>query len=173
MEHHGTGGPSLEPRVKQLETGFADVVRDLHSVQTDVSAVKQSQAVISQQITDGFANLYRRQSESEQKLDETRTKRPELGALASVAAVILTLVGAIMWPAYERMNRLEGRDLAQQQTLSQRGVVIGEFASDRRHMETELGQLRADVNAMQSNRFTKLDGQRLEDKIDRLHHPGN
>lgn len=140
MEGQGTGGPNLEPRVRQLEHQY----EVLHA---DVGQVKSSLAVMSQQIADGFAKIgdnlsefRRRQQRAEDQLDAHRTKRPELGALAGVAALILAVGGATLWPLNQRQGMLE---------------------SDITHLEAEISQL-------QKESVTKEDAQRLEDKIDRL-----
>ena len=162
MEAAGTGGPNLEPRVRQLEHS----VEALHQ---DMGQVKQTLAVVSTQISDGFTSLKTRQENSEVKLDEARTRRPDTRGMAAWAAVVITLVGAIMWPAYQRIENNEEANQSIIKSMSDRGVIMGEFAADRDHLFGELESIRGSVDAMRGDRFTKQDGQILSDKIDRLH----
>lgn len=157
MEGHGSGGPSLEPRVKQLE-------HSVESLHTDMGKMSSAIAGISAQVT----TLAHTLDSVADKLDVQRTKRPELSAMAAVAAVILAVGGATLWPISQRIGLVEFQQQWQQQIISERGEIIGRFSADRDHIQSEISALRKRVDEMSSDRFTKQDGQRLEDKVDRL-----
>ena len=161
MEGGGSGGPNLEPRVQRLETS----VESLHG---NMNQVKQTLSLVSQQISDGFKTLNQRQSAAEDKLDATRTRRPEWGLFISFGALLLAVGGATLWPVNQRMGQAESQLQIQQQIISDRGAIIGSIQSDRDHIFHELATQRSALLATMSNRFTKDDGYRLEDMINQL-----
>lgn len=79
-----------------------------------------------------------------EKLDDTRTRKPNyigmISAIISAAAVIITIGILALSPIVQRQDRF--RD--------------------------DLIEIRSDVGNMKGDRFTKQDGHRLEDKIDRI-----
>ena len=127
VEHSGTGpAPEVSRRVDRLEEALARLSEESIRTQGAISTLAKH--------LDGQAEALERIAE---KLDEQRTKRPELGALATWSLVILALGGLALYPMQQQQERFHER------------LVRNEDA----------------VDAMQANRFTKTDGQRMEDAL--------
>jgi len=130
MEGHGSGGPSLEPRVRQLEHS----VESLHG---DMGHVKQTLAVISGQQS-SFAKTLESVAD---KLDAQRTKRPDWGALGTWAAVILTIGALSLTPLAMRLVSAEHDIEKLEATDDSRGLQIGEFAEHNRNTDEWLSHI--------------------------------
>jgi predicted nucleic acid-binding Zn-ribbon protein len=130
----------------------------LSAVERDVSHLDSQLAALSHEMQDGFIGLRR-------AID---AQRQPLTAFAGWAAVVLTLVAAVMWPQLEkdsrhelRIDHLEKRELADAYS---RGMAEQKFAT-----------LEADIDAAIANRKDKDDahrqaGQRLSERIDEVQH---
>lgn len=105
------------------------------------------------------------------KLDQQRTKRPDIGAFAGWAAVILTMVAMAYAPLAWRMSDHEATLDQLTSRQFENSQIVGEYSVERQHVRDAITRLENKVDSTQSNRFTKEDGERLNDKIDRMHEP--
>ena len=102
------------------------------------------------------------------KLDQTRTRRPDMGALASWAAVLLVIMGMTYAPLALRMSQHEETLKVNAATNREQDKMVGSYVTERQYIREELESLRSQTFQMRGDRFTKQDGQRLEQKIDEL-----
>lgn len=165
MEGQGTGGYDLPKRVGALEV----TVDQLHTDQVETKRMLADQGVSLaslQSTTNANSQLLRDVAE---KLDAARTKKPEWGVFASWAAVLLTIGALAFVPINKRVENVETAASQTSAVMLERAEIIGAFSSDMQRVFDELEEVRHIQHGMQQNRFTKQDGQRLEDKVDRLH----
>lgn len=145
MEGHGSGGPGLEPRVKELETGFHALHADMSRMGKEQERQGRELARVSSSV-EGFGRILADVSE---KLDVQRTKRPDWGVFVSMGALLLAIGAATLWPINQRVALVEMQQQYQQQMNAERGKFMGEFNADREHMKTDI--------------------ERLQDRVDRIH----
>ena len=137
MEGQGTGGPNLEPRVRQLE-------HSVDSLHGDVARIGQAVSGVSSQVS----SLAKSLDSLAEKLDAHRTRRPEWGVFVSVGALILAIGAATLWPINQRVSLIEIQQQYDQQVIAERGELIGEFNADRRHMQREIDRLEDRVDRL-------------------------
>jgi uncharacterized coiled-coil protein SlyX len=129
-----TEASHIEQRLKHVEEQVrhqGEAVDVLHQDSIRTQGAIASIATHIDNLTDTMRSI-------EAKLDEHRTRKPELAGLAAVAAVILTIVGGLGLVVFDRMDMVN--------SAVQRHEVV--------------------IDIIRSSRFTKEDGHRLEDKID-------
>lgn len=151
---HGEHG-DLPRRVGRLEYSVNELHREHVETRTTLSA-------LATQVKDVGVYLH----DLGDKLDTHRTRRPELGGLAAVAAVVLTIGAMAMSPMNNRLHTAERAIEQTRADVNERAEVLGRYGADRDYIMQELENLRAVQRSMQGDRFTKQDGHRLEDKID-------
>lgn len=128
VEHSGTGGDphGVTRRVDRLEEVLARLSEESIRTQGAIGTLAKHLDAQAEALT-GIA----------EKLDEQRTKRPELGALATWSLVILTIGALAFAPLMKQQERFHER---------------------LQHVESS-------VERINSNRFTEEDGRRLQDQI--------
>jgi hypothetical protein len=127
VEHSGTSGePHVSARINRLEEALARLSEESIRTQGAISTLAKH--------LDGQADALERIAD---KLDEQRTKRPELGALATWSLVIIALGGLALYPLQQSQERFHER-LTHQEYL---------------------------VDEVRGSRFTKEDGQGILDKL--------
>jgi len=103
------------------------------------------------------------------KLDVARTKKPDMAAFGTWATVLLMFMGMASAGFIFRMSQHE-RFL---ETLNARQIenieIIGAYKEDKANVHKQLDALQKQAVDIMNNRFTKDDGQRTEDRINRLH----
>lgn len=149
MEGHGSGGGDWS-RVERLERRF----QDLHSEQLKHTATFQASI---DALGGQMAALATVVDDVATKLDVARTRKPELGAMAAVAAVIIALGVQSLSPVNSRLERLEGAaDILAQEQL-RRAQIVGQFDEFRENSLSRLGRLEERIDDTQGNRFTDED----------------
>lgn len=136
MEAHGTNDVGV--RVSHLENTVEALHRD--SVRTQAALAGLSSKVDS--ITNAISDL-------SIKLDQHRTRRPDLAGVAAVVSLILVIGGLAMAPLYQRMDRLQYRVDEMSAIQWERGGIIAKYDVDREHWSRELERLRDDVDRME------------------------
>lgn len=128
VEQSGTGGDphNVTRRVHRLEEVLAKLSEE--SIRTQGAIGTLAKHLDTQ--ADALTSIA-------EKLDEQRTKRPELGALATWSLVILTIGALAFAPLMKQQERFHERLTRQEQVLYE----------------------------MNGNRFKNDDGSRLEDKL--------
>lgn len=129
VEQSGTGGGDaahVTKRVDRLEGALARLSEESIRTQGAISTLAKHLDAQSQALTS-----------IAEKLDEQRTKRPELGALATWSLVIIALGGLALYPMQQQQERFHERLVRQEDA----------------------------VDSMQDNRFTKADGKHLQEQI--------
>lgn len=165
MDGHGTGGHDLPKRVSSLEV----TVGQLHEDQVETKRMISEQALslsALQVASDANGQLLR---DVAGKLDETRTKKPPWGVFAAWATVLIVIGGLAFAPINNRVASLEAAASGVSSILIDKAELMGAVSSEMDRVFDELEEVRNAQREMQKNRFTKSDGQRLEDKVDRLH----
>lgn len=101
------------------------------------------------------------------KLDVARTRKPELGAMAAVAAVILALGVQSLSPVNQRLLRLEQAEIDLHAAQIERAQTVGQFDEFRENSLSRLRQIEERLDDMQGDRFTNEDArwQALMDAI--------
>jgi Na+-transporting NADH:ubiquinone oxidoreductase subunit NqrC len=101
------------------------------------------------------------------KLDVARTRKPELGAMAAVAAVILALGVQSLSPVNQRLSRLEQAEIDLHTAQIERAETVGQFDEFRENSLSRLSQIEERLDDMQGDRFTSEDSrwQALMDAI--------
>lgn len=143
MEGQGTGGPNLEPRVRQLE-------HSVDSLHADMARVSQAVSGVSSQVS----SMAKALDVVAEKLDAHRTKRPDWGVFVSMGALLLAIGAATLWPINQRVSLVEIQQQYDQQVRSERGELIGGVTS-------ALGYLQAEIDRLEKR------ADRLEERIDR------
>jgi hypothetical protein len=130
----------------------------LSAVERDVSHLDAQLSQLSREMQESFAGLRR----------AIELQRQPLTAFAGWAAIVLTLVAAVMWPQFEKDNRHELRidDLTQRELLD---------AYSRGASEQKFATLEADIEAAIHNRKDKdaahkAANDRLSERIDEVQH---
>lgn len=100
-----------------------------------------------------------------EKLDQQRTRRPELGSMATLALVIITIGAMALAPMTWNVSRLENEINLIQHTATERAELVGRIQANREYVADRLAALEEAQKNTSSNRFTKADGQRLEDRL--------
>ena len=145
----------LDTRVDHLEQSVEALHRD--SMRTQGAIAGMAAQVDS--IVDTIKDIG-------QKLDQQRTRRPELGALATTALVVLTIGALALAPLNMRMSSLENQLHSMQTAEIETAITLGEFGAAREALTHRVSEIEKNQNVMGGNRFTKQDGLRLEDKLD-------
>lgn len=108
VEQSGTGGDpnGVSRRVDRLESALARLSEESIRTQGALSTLAKHLDAQAEALT-GIAD----------KLDEQRTKRPELGALATWSLVILTIGALAFAPLMKQQERFHERLTRQEQVL--------------------------------------------------------
>ena len=148
----------IPTRVGHLENEMASLHEDNIRTRSAISTLGSQVATL----TDTMKDLAI-------KLDQQRTRRPDMSAMAAWAGVLL-MVGALayapisgrVYSAEESINSLN------LQTLKH-AKEAGKYEKAIDVMENEINYLRAASLQVGGTRFTGEDGQRLYDKVWELH----
>ena len=104
----------LPTRVEQLETSVASLHQDSIRTQSALAALAGQ--------VDGLSDTLR---DIADKLDAQRTRRPEMGALATWAIVILTIGALAFAPISARLHTIESAAFTASGVLMERAQIIG------------------------------------------------
>jgi len=116
---HTFARDGLQPRVEQLETSVASLHQDSIRTQSALAALAGQ--------VDGLSDTLR---DIADKLDAQRTRRPEMGALATWAIVILTIGALAFAPISSRLSNLENVAYKGADIMMERAEVIGSATSE-------------------------------------------
>jgi len=129
---------SLEKRVGHLEESVDSLHKDSIRTQSAIASI----ATHIDSIVDTMHVI-------DQKLDEQRTRRPELAGIAAVAAVILTFMGYSGWIINDKIQATDDEVAHLEVEVDSRGKTIGYYE----------GVLEEQRRALD----------KLENRVDRLH----
>ena len=118
MEHESFRD-GLPTRVEQLETSVASLHQDSIRTQSALAALAGQ--------VDGLSDTLR---DIADKLDAQRTRRPEMGALATWAIVILTIGALAFAPVSARLSNLEEISHRGAEIMMERAEIIGGAKAD-------------------------------------------
>lgn len=147
----------LPTRVGKLEREMGALHEDSIRTRAVVEALGTQVSAMTETLKD-FGN----------KLDVTRTKKPEWGAMGTWAGIILVLVGMAFAPMALRMAQHEQNLLVQQAASREHDLSNAAYEVESEEMQKDIDRLEAQVQSILGSRFTRTDGTRLEDKVDRL-----
>ena len=156
---HGAGtdkeyAQDIPIRVSHLETSVNQLHVDNQRTQNTLSGI------VAQQEAQG-----RLLADIADKLDKTRTSRPELGSMATAATVILIIGAMAFAPVYREMDKSADLHEIFAGTLEDRSSIIAESVARIRYIERQTDSLETRMLGVESNRFSKQDGQRLEEQL--------
>ena len=143
MERHGTSDVGV--RVEHLENAVDALHRDSVRTQAALAGLATKVDSVTSTLVD-IAN----------KLDQHRTKRPDMQGIAAVLSLVLIIGGLALTPLYWRVDRIQVNvdDMAAVQW--QRSGIIARYDADREHWSENISRLQEEVH-------------RLEDKVEKSH----
>jgi hypothetical protein len=101
------------------------------------------------------------------KLDQQRTRKPELSSIAAVCSVLLVIWGLSLTPIYWRIDRMFQKLDTVSKVQAENIGVVSQYKADREYFNQELARIKLWEDSTTNNRYTKEDGHRMEDKLDR------
>lgn len=139
VEHSGTGGDpnGVTRRVDRLEGALARLSEESIRTQGALSTLAKhldAQADALTSIAD--------------KLDEQRTKRPELGALATWSLVLLAIGGLAFAPVSSRLANLENVAYKGADIMMERAEMIGEVRAELSEHGERIDRLESQIDHM-------------------------
>jgi len=141
-------------RVSHLESSVGQLHIDNQRAQTTLAGI------VAQQEAQG-----RVLSDIADKLDKARTSKPELGALATVASVVL-LIGVMAFaPVYREMDANTQAHDVFAGLLTDRAMVIADSAARLKYLEDASHSLEKRMIGVEANRFNRQDAQALESEL--------
>lgn len=139
------------------------------SIQTLVANDAANQHTLGRVVA-GLESLSSTVSDLAKKLDIARTRRPEIGAIAAVASVIITIGVLAMAPVYSSIERQEVFDAYVNETLSERAALIARSTTRLDHVEGDIESVESRLLEVEKSRFTADDGRALEERLrDEIH----
>jgi len=151
-------------RVSHLETS-------VHQLHVDNQKTQTALAAISQEIGAQGKAL----SEIASKLEETRTRKPNLSAAVAAVGVIVTISILAFSPVYRELNEMLHFKEALMPEMAERAKVIVSSAARLDHVEDRQRGVEGRLLLVEANRFTKQDAQNMEAElrrdIDKLQEP--
>lgn len=145
-------------RVSHLETSVNQLHVDNQRTQTTLAGIVAHQEAQSKVLSDIAG-----------KLDATRTARPNLVAYAMIA---LAAVGTTftyselrLAPVYREMDTNAKTHEVFNSLLNDRSTIIADSAARLKHVEGQADSLEERMLDVEANRFSKQDGQRLEELL--------
>ena len=163
MEGHGSGGPQMEVRVSKLEHVQEAQWGELKHLSGQMSAISADVSSLAAIQRESNSRL----SDIADKLDATRMKRPDLQGSMAALSVIIVIASLALTPLYINQNKLEHRVERAELIQDERSYIIGKYEAKLEILEEQVDELEKAGLQMLGNRFTKEDGKRLEDKVDR------
>ena len=154
---HASGTDNDIPiRVSHLESSVSQLHNDNQRTQAALAGISAQQEAQGKLLSD-IAN----------KLDQTRTARPNIGMFVTIgisAVSLIMLIGVLSFsPVYREMDNSSviHKDMADK--LMHRTGIIAEALARIEHVERQTDHLEERMLSVEANRFSKQDGQRLEE----------
>ena len=145
---------TLSQRVGTIETGL----------QTLVTSDASNQQTLGR-VVEGLAGLSKTVDDLSGKLDQARTKKPELSAVASVVAVIITIGTLALMPAYVSIEKQDRFDRQVSQTHVENAATMARSTTRLDHVEGEISDIEKRLLEVEKSRFTADDGRQLENRL--------
>ena len=158
MVHAAGTDNDIPIRVSHLESSVSQLHMDNQRTQAALAGISAQQEAQGKLLSD-IAN----------KLDQTRTARPNIGMFVTIgisAVSLIMLIGVLSFsPVYREMDNSNviHKDMAD--VLMHRTGIISEALARMEHVEKHANSLESRMLGVESNRFSKQDGQRLEDSL--------
>lgn len=138
VEASGTSGESngVARRIDRLETVMARLSEEAIRTQGNISTLAKHLDAQAEALT-AIA----------EKLDEQRTKRPELGALATWSLVLLAIGGLAFAPVSSRLANLENVAYKGADIMMDRAELIGELRAELGEHGSRIERLEDQIDA--------------------------
>lgn len=162
-----------KPASEELSHDFIVLGQRVGAVETSIQTLVTNDATNQHtlgRVVAGLESLSSTVSDLAKKLDIARTRRPEMGAIASVAAVIITIGVLAMAPVYSAIERQEIFDAYVNEKLSDRAALIARSTTRLDHVEVDMESVESRLLHVEKSRFTADDGRALEERLrDEIH----
>jgi hypothetical protein len=79
------------------------------------------------------------------KLDQQRTRRPDMAGLAAMISLVFVIGGLAFAPLYQWVGRLQEQQDKILQVQWERTGTVAEFAADRDHLQEQIENIRAEL----------------------------
>ena len=164
-----------EPMNKDEKTGFTGLSHEVTTlsqrvgtVETNVQTLLTNDASNQQtlgRVIEGVASLSDTVKDMAVKLDTARTRKPEMGAMASVAGVIIIILTLVMAPVYREMSRQGKIDDIVYKELADRTSLISRSTTRLDHAEQSLTEVECRLLKVEKTRYTPTDAQRDNESL--------
>jgi len=157
VDRHGTD--DIPIRVSHLENSVERLHADNQRTQQTLAGVVAQLDSVGRSVTDIAT-----------KLDTARTRKPDMPMILTVAIMSIGLLGTVggfaLSPVYREMSASAKFHEAVTQTLIDRSGVIGNAQARIEQLEESSKQTNDRLLKVESNRFSKQDGDQLRRDID-------
>lgn len=139
-------------RVSHLETSVNQLHIDNQRTQSTLAGIVAQQESQGRLLAD-IAN----------KLDQTRTQKPNLPAVIAAVGVMITISVLAFAPVYRELSEFRFITAEISAELNERGKIIANSVARLDHIEDRQRANEQRLLGVEANRFTKQDGQLLDE----------